>query len=51
MTIFTEEQLKQIALIMHYCYNSIDMVIQTLKTLDDIYGRDCLEHYIALSGL
>lgn len=46
MTIFTEEQLKQMALIMHYCYDSVDMVIRCLKTIDEVYNKNFLSSYI-----
>ncbi|WP_395488900.1 FkbM family methyltransferase [Cedecea davisae] len=48
MSVFTAEQLKQMAIIMHYCYGSVDMVIRCIHSLEIITGRSYLPDYLLL---
>ncbi|WJW96593.1 FkbM family methyltransferase [Enterobacter pseudoroggenkampii] len=48
MSAFTVEQLKQVAIIMHYCYGSVDMVIRCIMALEDSTGCNYLQDYLAL---
>lgn len=48
MSVFSVEQLKQMAIIMHYCYGSVDMVIRCIMALEDVTGCTYLPAYLAL---